>query len=139
MYTINANTDWSWLWVFIYAVYSALGRSGLILISFSTVSCCPLQFSAVCTWSSIFKLYLVHIFNFVSACYMCICLIHIGQKWIHLYPLAPSLAAFCWCIRYILCMIELNKSLSASMSLVKYFYLVIHVYEHVSFALKCYR
>ena len=23
------------------------------------------------------------------------------------YPLAPSLAAFCWCIRYILCMIEL--------------------------------
>ena len=56
-----------------------LYRSGLILISFSTVSCCPLQFSAVCTWSSIFKLYLVHIFNFVSACYMCICLIHIGQ------------------------------------------------------------
>ena len=49
-----------------------------------------------------------------------------------LYPLAPSLAAFCWCIRYILCMSELNKSLSASMSLVKYFYLVIHVYEHVS-------
>ena len=33
-----------------YAVYSALGRSGLILISFSTVSCCPLQFSAVCIY-----------------------------------------------------------------------------------------
>ena len=38
-----------------------MGRSGLILISFSTVSCCPLQFNAVCTCSSIFKLYLIHI------------------------------------------------------------------------------
>ena len=40
------------------------------LISYSTVSCCPLQFTGICACLGIFKLYLIHI-------QLCICMLYI--------------------------------------------------------------
>ena len=108
--------------------------AGLILISFSTVSCCP--FSCVQYVHAV--QYLIHIFiSYLHA----IC--------VSVYPhsaevnsfISSSTVSCCLFLMHeiYLCIIELIKSLSASMPLVKYFYQVIRVYDHVTFALKCYR
>ena len=89
----------------VHVAYSSLGRTGLIIISFSTVSCCPLQFSVNCTNTlyTIFKL--EPCFNFGIE----VIFVTVYSTWDMRTHLAPFLVAFCWCIEHISCMIVLSS------------------------------